>query len=767
LTDEIQTTIDTIREALAPAYRIDRLLGSGGAATVYLAEDTKHNRPVAIKLLRGELTGTDGATRFVREIHVAARLTHPNIVPLLDSGSVGATPFYVMPFVEGESLRARLDREHRISLPDVVQLTGEIAGALDYAHAAGIIHRDIKPENILLLSGHAVVADFGIARALTRAVTDTEVTSQGFVLGTPAYMSPEQAVGTDDIGRQSDVYSLGIMVFEMLCGTVPFVGSSTRALLARRILETAPRLSSLWPEAPQNVDEGIAAALALEPEDRPATAGSFARILSGAATITATRQPSSAARPSASIRRDGMISDDGLPSVAVLPFANLSADPASEYFSDGITEEIMTTLSRLRTIRVAARSSSFAFKGRHEDVRTIAEQLGVTSVLDGSVRLSGARVRVAAQLIDARTGFQIWSDRIDRSFDDAFEIQDDIARAIAEALSATLLESSNTGTREQIAGPVYELYLRGRFALNKRTEADLHAAARFFEEATVQYPDFALAFAGLADALLMLGVYGAQPAAAVMPRARAAAEQALAIHPALGEAYATLGSVRALFDWDWTGAEDAFQRAKTLSPRYSTAWQWWALNVLIPRGRLDEARTAIDRARALDPLSMVIGASVGAVYHLSGDTAGAARALRRSIEIDDTFVMSYYFLGGALRDAGDLGAAEIALRTAIEKSGGTPEMIAGLAQTLARSGRADEARALLRDLIAHAATRHISTCLLAQVYAALGEVDVAIEALERAAEARDPEIVYIGTRPAYATLEREPRFVALRTRIGV
>jgi serine/threonine-protein kinase len=421
----------------------------------------------------------------------------------------------------------------------------------------------------------------------------------------------------------------------------------------------------------------------------------------------------------------------------------------------------------MRTIRVAARTSSFAFKGRHVDVREIAEQLGVSSVLDGSVRLSGTRVRVSAQLVDARSGFQLWSDRIDRAYDDAFEIQDDIARAIAEALSTTLLQSSTTATRDHVPGAVYELYLRGRFALNKRTESDLHAAARFFEEATVLSPEFALAFAGLADALLMLGVYGAESAASVMPRARAAAEQALAIHPALGEAHATLGSVRALYDWDWAGAEDSFQRAKALNPRYPTAWQWCALNLLIPRGQPDEARAAIDRARSLDPLSMVMAASVGAVYHLSGDTAGAIRALRRGMEIDANFVMSHYFLGGALRDAGDLVAAEAELRAAIGKSGGTPEMIAGLAQTLARSGMADDARALLSQLAATAETRHVSPCLFAQVHAALGDTDAAIEALERAAEARDPEMVYIGVRPAYAPLRKDPRFAALRAKVGV
>ncbi|MEO8561717.1 MAG: protein kinase [bacterium] len=764
--DETVSSIEFIQQALAPGYRVERLVGSGGAATVYLAVDAKHDRRVAIKLLRGELAGTDDATRFVREIHVAARLTHPNIVPLLDSGSIGATPYYVMPFIEGESLRGRLEREQRVPLHEAIALSREIADALDYAHAAGIVHRDIKPENILLLSGHAVVADFGIARALKRAISDSAATSRGFILGTPAYMSPEQAAGNDEIDGRSDVYSLGMVLYEMLCGTIPFSAKSAHALIAQRFTEDAPRVATRWPDVPAHVDDAVAASLAFEPDDRPRTAGAFARMLTNPEGNAVSRA-TVVGRAFSPKRRGSIATDDDLPSVAVLPFENLSADPRNEFLSDGITEEIMTTLSRLRTIRVAARTSSFAFKGRHVDVREIAEQLGVTSVLDGSVRLSGRRVRVSAQLIDARNGFQLWSDRIDRSFDDAFEIQDDIARAIADALSATLLQSSTTGTRDHVAGAVYELYLRGRFALNKRTESDLHAAAQFFEEATSQDPEFALAFAGLADSLLMLGVYGAQPAAAVMPRARAAAEQALAIHPALGEAHATLGSVRALYDWDWDGAENAFDRAKALNPRYPTAWQWCALNLLIPRGRLDEARAAIDRARSLDPLSMVMAASVGAVYHLSGDTAGAIRALRRGMEIDANFVMSHYFLGGALRDAGDLDAAEVELRAAIGKSGGTPEMIAAFAQTLARNGKREDARALLGQLEATAAARHVSPCLAAQVHAALGETDVALDALERAAEARDPEMVYIGVRPAYAPLRREARFLALRARIGV
>jgi serine/threonine-protein kinase len=758
--------LEKVAQALDKKYKINREVGRGGMATVYLAEDLRHGRDVAVKVLHPDLSSALGPDRFLREIRLAARLNHPHILPLFDSGEADGFLYYVMPFIEGESLRGRLERDQRVPLHEAIALTREVGDALDYAHAAGIVHRDIKPENILLLGGHAVVADFGIARALRRAMNDTAATSRGFILGTPAYMSPEQAAGNDEIDGRSDVYSLGMVLYEMLCGAVPFSARSTHALIAQRFTQDAPRVASRWPDVPAHVDEAVAAALSFEPDDRPATAGAFARLLAAVEAGGSVSRATVAGR-GFSPKRGTTTGDAELPSVAVLPFTNLTGDPLNDFLSDGITEEIMTTLSRMRTIRVAARTSSFAFKGRHVDVREIAEQLGVTSVLDGSVRTSGTRVRVSAQLVDARSGFQLWSDRIDRAYDDAFQIQDDIARAIAEALSTTLLQSSTTGTRDHVPGAVYELYLRGRFALNKRTESDLKAAAQFFEDATRQSPDFALAFAGLADALLMLGVYGAEPAASVMPRARAAAEQALAIHPALGEAHATLGSVRALYDWDWAGADDSFQRAKALNPRYPTAWQWSALNLLIPRGRPDEARAAIDRARSLDPLSMVMAASVGAVYHLSGDTAGAIRALRRGMEIDANFVMSHYFLGGALRDAGDLVASEAELRAAIGKSGGTPEMIASLAQTLARSGMTVDARALLGQLGDTAATRHVSHCLMAQVHAALGETDLAIQALERAVDGRDPEMVYIGVRPAYASLRKDDRFVALRERVGV
>ena len=767
--------METLRTALASDYRLERVLGTGGSATVYLAHDLKHDRQVAIKVLHHELSATVGADRFVREIRVAARLTHPNIVPLLDSGRADDAPYYVMPFIEGEALRVRLERGERVPLDEAIALLSEVADALEYAHAAGIVHRDIKPENILLLHGHALVADFGIARALTRA-TETDPgtsTTGGMIVGTPAYMSPEQAVGEGEIDGRSDLYSLAIVLFEMVSGTPPFSGTTMQGLIAKRFKEAAPRLSSRVAGIPETVDDAIAAALSLDPADRPAGPVAFARLLAGREVRTTSTAVSAAAvsRSTDAITVQstlGIATNPALPSVAVLPLVNLSADPENDFLSDGITEEIISTLSRRRAIRVAARASSFAFKHQRPSLQEIADQLGVTSILDGSVRRAGNRVRVATQLVDVTTGFPVWSERFDRDFDDAFAIQDDIASAVADALSATLLRDSGPWTRDNVVGVAYEHYLRGRYALNKRTEADLRSAAAHFTAATEEQAEYALAYAGLADARLLLGVYGAESPGVAFPSAREATQKALQLDPSLGESHATLGAVLALYDWDWAGAGDAFRRAVALNPRSPTAWQWRAIHHLLPQGRLDDARAAIDRARSLDPLSMAIATSVGVIYHMTGDSAGAARALRRALELDASFAMTYYFLGGVLRDVGDTTAAIDAFQTAIARSGGgTPEMTAGLAQAHARAGDLERARELQRELTAVAARRHVPHAILASVHLALGEVEPALAALERAAELREPEVVLLGVRPGYARLRGHPRFADLRARIGV
>ena len=739
----------------------------GGTATVFLAEDRKHDRMVAVKVLHPELADTVGIDRFIRETRLAARLTHPHIVPLLDSGRADNSPYFVMPFIEGDVVRARLDRHEYFTLAEAVAITTEVADALDYAHAAGIVHRDIKPENILLLRGHAVVADFGIARAIRQATGEMANTSTHLIVGTPAYMSPEQAAGDLEIDGRSDIYSLATTFFEMMSGVPPFRGASAQQLIARRFMEVAPRLATHIVDLPSHVDDAVAAALSIEPKSRPETALTFARLIATPRDGATTTPPGGTVPTGVRFHTTTGVGVPSVPSIAVLPFANLSSDPENEFLSDGITEEIISTLSRMRTIRVAARASSFAFKDRRGDVRAIAAELGVSNVLDGSVRRAGNRVRVTAELVDARTGFQLWSERFDRPFDDAFAIQDEIARGIADALSATLMLGTGSVARESIGGATYELYLRGRYSLNKRTEMDLYAAAEQFRQAVLLQPDYALAHAGRADALLLQGIYGARSAAEVMPEARAAADQALAVDPSLGEAQATMGAIRALYDYDWAGAEESFRRAIALTPRYPTAWQWRAMQLLVPRGRFEEARSAIDQARSLDPLSMAIATSVGVVEHLAGDIPAAARAFERAIEMDPAFAMSYYFLGGALRDAGEYAMAIESFGLAISKSGGTPEMTAGLAQAHALAGETDAARQLQRELEAASRARTVPWSLRAQVHASLGEITEAVDALMKAVDARESEVVFIGVRSSYTPLRRDERFAGLRARLGV
>ena len=434
-------------------------------ATVYLARDRKHGRPVAIKVLRGEIATALGPERFLREIEIAAGLTHPHILPLHDSGQVDGFLYYVMPFVEGESLRGRLEREQQLPLEDALQITREVADALSFAHSRDVVHRDIKPENILFQAGHAVVSDFGIARAITAAASGTR-TEAGIPIGTPGYMSPEQAAAELHLDGRSDVYSLGCVLYEMLAGGPPFTGPTPQAVLARHSLDPVPALRTVRQAVPLAVEQAVMKALEKMPADRFTTATEFADAL---------RTPP-AGRPAPA--------PAAAKSIAVLPFANLSPDPENEYFSDGITEEIINALGHLPGLHVAARTSSFAFKGKSTGIGEVGARLRVATVLEGSVRRAGSRVRITAQLVNVADGYHLWSERYDRELDDIFAIQDAIARTIAHRLELALAGPAGdllvTPPTENLAA--YQLYLKGRYFWNQRG-AGLAKALDCFQQA--------------------------------------------------------------------------------------------------------------------------------------------------------------------------------------------------------------------------------------------------------------------------------------------
>jgi len=757
----VTDVIDTLRTALDDRYAVQDLLGAGGMAQVFRATDRKHGRQVAIKVLRPEVGASLGAERFISEIQICASLSHPHILPLYDSGTASSLLYYVMPLVEGESLRDRLNRERQLALDDALHVARGVAAALAYAHARGIVHRDIKPENILLCAGEPIVADFGIAKAVTVA-GDTSTTGVGIAVGTPAYMSPEQASGESDVDGRSDIYSLGCVLYEMLSGDPPYTGPTAMAITARKLVEAVPSISRIRETVPPGVERIIGRSLAKAPADRYASAWDLAQALAGGAASPFGEPAFSTTAVRAAE------AEAPLHSVAVLPFANMSGNPEDEFFSDGLSEELIHVLGKVDGLSVVARTSAFAFKNSPDDVRAIGRRLNVGSVLEGSVRRSGSRLRVTTQLVKAADGYQLWSERYDRTIEDVFAVQDEIAKATAEALKVTLLgdarDADVSGTRNMRA---HELFLRGRHAWGLRTEDGLHASVAYLLQAAELDPDFAQAHAALADAYTTLGLYGALPADDVMPRAEAAAERALALAPELAEALATLACVKAAYRWSWPEAEALFRQAIERQAGYATAHHWFAINCLTPQGRFDEARTELAAALKHDPLNPSINVTVGLVAHFAGDAGAAVEAFRRTIEIDPGFGMARFFLGETFAATGQLNDAIAAFHRAAELTGGSLEVESALAHALALAGRGGEAETKLVELQERAAERHVSPVLLGQVWTGLGETTQALSELERAADQRDALLIWLKVRPAFDPLRGQPRFQALLDRLGL
>ncbi len=412
--------LQRLKAALGQRYRIERELGAGGSATVYLADDLKHGRQVALKVLRPELAAAIGAERFLREIKTTANLQHPHILALYDSGEDAGVLFYVMPYIAGETLRDRLNREKRLSQPDSIRIVRQVADALAYAHGRDIVHRDIKPENILLDGEQTYVSDFGIARAVSSA-SETSVTQTGTFVGTPLYISPEQASGELDLDGRSDLYSLACVLFEMLAGEPPFTGATAEAVLVQRFTQPPPRLSDTVGGASPEIDAALYRAMTRDPSDR------FSGVLPFVEACTSSTPVSGLAAKS----------------VAVLPFVNIGSGAEDEFFADGVTEEIINALAQFKGLRVAARTSSFAFKGTSQDLRLIGEKLNVAAVLEGSLRRSGSRLRVTAQLVEVANGYQLWSERFDRELTDVFAVQEEIASSIASAMQILLTDKGD------------------------------------------------------------------------------------------------------------------------------------------------------------------------------------------------------------------------------------------------------------------------------------------------------------------------------------
>ena len=463
------TQLQQLTTALAGRYHVLREIGRGGMATVYLADDPKHHRQVAIKVFNAEFAEVLGRDRFLREIEVTAGLTHPHILPLYDSGLTDGLAYYVMPFVEGKTLREYLLEKGRLPLDEALRIVKGVADALAFAHRRGVIHRDIKPENVLLQAGHPLVADFGIARALSLA-GDMALTQTGMVVGTPSYMSPEQTVGDSTVDGRSDIYSLACLLFEALTGSPPFRGGTSADVARKRLTEAAPRLRGSASDVPAAIDEAVAKALARDPGERFATAEAFAAALTPLAAMPG-------------LARDGAAAGTGTKGLVVLPFGNLSPDPENEFFADGLTEEVIADLSGISALRVISRTSAMRFKGTDKNLRTIARELNVRYVLEGSVRRAGSSLRVTAQLVDADTDSHVWAEKYSGSIDDVFAIQEEISRKIVKALRVQLTDTESRKVAERpIDNPAaYDCYLQAHHEMLRFTPDSLDRAQKLVD----------------------------------------------------------------------------------------------------------------------------------------------------------------------------------------------------------------------------------------------------------------------------------------------
>jgi serine/threonine-protein kinase len=714
-------------------------------ATVYLAEDLKHRRKVAIKVLRPELGAMLGPDRFTREIRIAAALNHPHIVPLYDSGDAGGLLFYVMPYVRGESLRQKLRRETQLPIEEAIGIVRQVASALAHAHAQGLIHRDVKPENILLHEGEAMVTDFGIALAAGAAPSE-RLTHAGLMVGTPEYMSPEQAAREGTLDARSDVYSLGCVLYELLAGEPPYTGPTAQAVIAKRFTDPVPRVRRLRAVVSPAVEQAVMKALARVPADRFASADAFAAAL--------TASPDLQSRP---------------PSVAVLPFLSLSANPENEFFADGITEDVIAQLTKIRSLKVISRTSVMPFKKREQSLREIGATLQVATLLEGSVRQAGDRVRIVAQLIDAETDRHLWAETYDRQLTDIFAIQTDVALQIAAALKAELSPDERTRIHREPTSDVraYQLYLQGRHCYTRYTEESIRKGIEYFRQAIVVDPGYALAHVGLA---LVYAEFAAGQGGGPLredvayQEAMEAVTRALALDSGLGEAHSVLALLKCVHDFDWTGAEQEFKLALELSPGAADIYDHygWLCSAL---ERYDEALVLVKRAQELDPVAH--RADLATTLLRAGRHEEALEAALRCVEFEPELARGRSTLGWAYLKNGlpDKGLAQLEQAVAIAPHNAL--YLAQLGEAYGLVGKLGEARDVLRQLDEVSRQRYVSPYHMAYVYTGLGEQEKAMDLLERAYEERAGSVYGVKGSFLFTTLRSHPRFKALLRRMNL
>jgi eukaryotic-like serine/threonine-protein kinase len=778
-----------LRMALAGRYTIERELGRGGMAVVFLAHDLKLHRPIALKVLRPELAAALGAERFIREIQVAARLQHTNILPLYDSGEAGGFLYYSMPYVEGESLRDRLEREGQSPMADAIQIAREVADALSYAHSHDVVHRDIKPENVLLSGGHALVADFGIARAITAAGGE-RLTETGIAVGTPAYMSPEQASGASRTDGRADVYGLGCVVYEMLSGGPPFTAPSPQAVLARHTLDPVPPLRTVRQAVPAGVERAVMKALEKVPADRFATALQFAEALeAGATTVAAPALPRAGRAVRLLAISAGLVllvgagwiawkrfrpvapspatSDSPRP-IAVMPFRNLG-DSSDAYFAEGMTEELNNALVRIQGLAVRPRTTVFAEAAKGGDLGELGRRLKAAYVIDGTVRRAGRRVRVNVELVQVEAGATTWSHPYDAGNADVFAIQESIAAQVATALSLQLTATVRTalarrGTKDTAA---YDLYLQAKHFTNLVTLEGAQRGVALAQAAIARDSSFANAWVTLGEAYEFLAQFSGEPQADIRVRWRRAVDRAIALDSLNGEPYRGRAILRFGVDWDYGGASSDFRRAIMLSPGSADAFTAYA-QFLNMAGRDDSALVVMRHAVELDPTSAFIVMNYATRLWLVGRLDEAIAEARRALALDSTMWVAHLTLADVARDQGRFADAALEAEQAHRIAGDLPFVLGPLARAYGAAGRRAEAESTVAKLTALARHQYVEGVFLAWARLGVNDRPGALDALEESARNRDIDLIgFLTFGGTFKVLLGEPRYQALLRRVGL
>ena len=786
--------IDQLTAALADRYRIERELGGGGMSRVFLAHETALGRQVVVKVIAPELTEGLSAERFTRELRLAARLQQANIVPVLAAGEAAGLPYYTMPYVRGESLRARMASGPPLTIGERVSILRDVARALAYAHGEEIVHRDIKPENVLLSHGTAMVTDFGIAKALTTLRTQdggtaATLTQAGGTIGTPAYMAPEQAIG-ETVDNRTDLYAWGVMAYELLTGAHPFVRHTTpQQLIAAHITERPASLTGANPTVPPALAALVMRCLEKDPALRPASAAEVLTALDAAATPVPSAEAPSVRAPRR--KMTGLVVAAGLiivaiaawtlltrrtgnapssaaeQSLAVLPLANLSGDPADDYFGIGLAEEITRAIAKTG-VRVIGRVSAGALQAKGLDERAIAKELGVGSLLTGTVQRAEGQVRISVSLVSAADGAVRWSDRYDRPLANVFAVQDEIARTVATTLLGSLgRRSTATATRTETADPeAHALFLQGQVLFNRRGAANLHQAIALFERAAARDPKYARAQASLAMALAVLPAYVLDSTPEILSSAVVAAERAIAIDPTIPESYTALGYGYSLLG-QLGRAEDNFRRSLGLDSTVATTWGWYGLLA----GRLGEYQAAhgrVARARVLEPASMIARIWEAQIFHPQHRFAEADSVASSTIAMDSTFMLAWTWHANALLGMGQTARAVALLERQVAMlPRGRPEEAHGLlAYAYAVAGRAREARAIIDTIRVRSGGRTPAVGSIAAALEELGDHEAAVALLGEASARSDTWLVQFPQVVRYDRLRKDPRAAAILARLA-